>query len=262
MGSAVLSLTDVTVVHDGTTVLDGVTLRIDREERWVVLGRNGSGKTTLVSIASLLRHPTAGEVTVLGERLGSTDVRRLRTRIGIVSASLADQLRPGLTAEEVVRCGRHAALEPWWHTYDPGDTARAVGLLERLGCGALADHRFGTLSSGERQRVLLARTLMNDPELLLLDEPCAGLDLGGREELVATLDELGEDPSAPPVLLVTHHVEEIPPSFTHALLLRDGRVSAAGPLASTLTSASISATFGIDVELEHRSGRWLAVATR
>ncbi len=255
-----LQLTDVSVVRDGRAILDEVTLTIGAGERWVVLGRNGSGKTTLVRVASLMLHPTAGEVTVLGERLGRTDVRELRTRLGIVSASLADQLRPSLRAEEVVRCGIHAALEPWWHTYSGAATERAVAMLERMGCGGLADHTFGTLSSGERQRVMLARTLITAPGLLLLDEPCAGLDLGGREELVASLAALAADAAAPPVVLVTHHVEEIPPGFTHVLLLRDGRVAAAGPLEETLTAAALSECFGLAVALERRGDRWTAAA--
>jgi iron complex transport system ATP-binding protein len=255
-----LQLTDVTVVRDGRAILDGVTLDVAAGQRWVVLGRNGSGKTTLVRVASLMLHPTAGEVRVLGERLGRTDVRALRTRIGIVSASLADQLRPGLTAEEVVRCGIHAALEPWWHSYTDADTERAVATLERTGCGRLAGHTFATLSSGERQRVMLARTLITDPGLLLLDEPCAGLDLGGREELVGSLAALAADPAAAPVVLVTHHVEEIPPGFTHVLLLRDGQVAAAGPLEATLTAAALSECFGLAVTLERRGDRWSAAA--
>ena len=260
METPALQLTDVTVVRDGRAILDGVTLDVAAGQRWVVLGRNGSGKTTLVRVASLMLHPTAGEVRVLGERLGRTDVRALRTRIGIVSASLADQLRPGLTAEEVVRCGIHAALEPWWHTYSPDDTERAVATLERMGCGHLAEHTFGTLSSGGLQRVMLARTLITDPGLVQLDEPCAGPDLGGREELVASLSALATDEAAPPVVLVTHHVEEIPPGFTHVLLLRDGQVAAAGPLETTLNAAALSECFGLAVTLERRGDRWSAAA--
>jgi iron complex transport system ATP-binding protein len=155
---------------------------------------------------------------------------------------------------------KHAALEPWWHTYTDDDRKRATTFLDRLGVGGLAEREFGTLSSGERQRVLLARTLMTDPGLVLLDEPNAGLDLGGREELVAALAALAGDPDSPPSILVTHHVDEIPPGFTHVLLLREGRVHAAGPIATTLTAAHLSATFGLPLSLERRDGRFSAFA--
>ncbi len=257
-----LRLRHVSVVRDGRHLLHDVSLAVGAGERWVVLGRNGSGKTTLVRVASLALHPSSGTVEVLGERLGRTDVRTLRTRIGLVSAALADQLRPALTAEEVVRCGRTAALEPWWHTYTVEDTARAVALLTQLGCGALADRTFGTLSSGERQRVLLARTLMAAPALLLLDEPCAGLDLGGREELVASLAALAADPDSPPFVLVTHHAEEIPPGATHVALVRDGRLWAAGPIDEVLTEAALGETFGLAVALRRDGDRWAATAAR
>lgn len=257
----VLVLDDVTVrTPDGTTILDGVTWRVRRGERWVVLGRNGSGKTTLLRVASLYLHPTRGDVTVLGERLGRTDVRRLRPRIGLASSAMADLLRPTLTTRDVVMTARHGALEPWWHSYTSADRDRADDLLDRMGCGDL-DHRlFGSLSSGERQRVQLARTLMADPELLLLDEPTAGLDLGGREELVLRLRDLAADLAMPPVVLVTHHVDEIPARFTHVLLLSDGAIVAAGPLEETLTAETVSMCFGVAVQLERRGGRWSAWA--
>lgn len=255
-----LRLDGVGLAVEGRRILHDISWTIRPDERWVVLGRNGSGKTSLLAIAALYRHPTEGVVEVLGERLGRTDVRRLRTRIGVASATMADLLRPGLTARDVVMTAKHAALEPWWHDYDDADRARALALLGRLGCASLAEQPFGTLSSGERQRVQLARTLMADPRLLLLDEPTAGLDLGGREDLVIRLGDLAADPTTPPIALVTHHVEEIPPSFGHALLLRDGRIQAAGPIAEVLTDEALSTCFGLDLRVECRGSRWTARA--
>ena len=255
-----LRLADVGLVRDGSTILQGIDWTVGEGERWIVLGANGSGKTTLVRIASLYLHPSSGTVEVLGEVLGRVDVRRHRRRIGVVSASFADLLRPGLTATEVVMTAKFAALEPWWHTYDDADRAKALELLGRFGCEALADHPFTTLSSGERQRVQLARTLMTDPDLLLLDEPTAGLDLGGREDLVQRLAALARDPATPATILVTHHVDEIPEGYDHVLLLRGGQVLAAGPIAEVLNSASLSDCFGLAVTLERRGGRWSAFA--
>jgi iron complex transport system ATP-binding protein len=253
-----LELRGVRLVRGETTILDGVDWAVGDGERWVLLGANGSGKTSLVRIASLYLHPSAGAVEVLGACLGHVDVRRHRRRIGVVSASFADLLRPAITAADTVMTAKHAALEPWWHEYDDDDRQRAVALLGRFGCAHLADHEFGTLSSGERQRVQLARTLMGDPGLLLLDEPTAGLDLGGREDLVARLADLARHPDTPPTVLVTHHVDEIPAGFTHVLLLRSGRVLAAGPLDDVLTADALSACFGLALTLERRHGRWLA----
>jgi iron complex transport system ATP-binding protein len=257
----VLELRGVSRVIDGTTILPTVDWCVDAGERWVVLGPNGAGKSTLLRIASLWLHPTTGVVRVLGHELGRVDVRELRTRVGFASAAMADLLRPALTARDVVKTARFGALEPWWHEYTPEDAARADALLARVGCAALAGHTFGTLSSGERQRVLLARSLMTDPGLVLLDEPTAALDLAGREQLVATLAALAADPATPPLVLVTHHVEEIPPGFTHALLLgRDG-VHAAGPIDEVLDDAALSTLFGLPVRLSREDGRWTARAT-
>jgi iron complex transport system ATP-binding protein len=252
----VLQLTGVGRRVDLTRMLGGVDWRIDPGQHWVVLGPNGSGKSTLLRIAGLHLHPTEGTVRVLGETLGRTDVRRLRRRIGYASASLADSFRPGITAGDVVMTALHGALEPWWHDYTDDDRDRARALLGRIGCGDRACQAFGTLSSGERQRVLLARTLMLQPDLLLLDEPTAALDLGGREALVATLADLAADPSTPPMVQVTHHVEEIPPGFTHALLLEAGRVVDAGPLADVVTEQALSSCYGLDLRLTQAAGRW------
>jgi iron complex transport system ATP-binding protein len=254
----VLDLVDVTLVREQRTILDHVDWSVRPGQRWVLLGRNGSGKTSLIRIASLYLHPSSGQVHVLGEELGRTDVRTLRTRVGLASPSLADRFRGDLTPVEIVMTARYGALEPWWHTYTDDDRARARELLDRMGCAAVADQRFVLLSSGERQRVLLARTLMTAPELLLLDEPTAGLDLGGREELVATLAGLAADPVTPPIVLVTHHVEEIPDGFTHVLLLRDGRVLDAGPIDEVLTADALSSCFGLSLRLDRAGDRWTA----
>jgi iron complex transport system ATP-binding protein len=255
-----LRLAGVRVVRGGRALLDAVDWTVRAGQRWVVLGPNGSGKTTLLRVASLYLHPSGGQVEVLGERLGRVDVRRHRARIGLVSPALADLLRPDVAAVDVVMAAREAALETWWHTYGPEDRAAALALLDRLGAGSLADRAFGTLSSGERQRVLLARSLWGEPGLVLLDEPTAGLDLGAREDLVGRLAALADDPTTPPTVLVTHHVEEIPAGFTHALLLRDGRVRGQGPIDEVLTAPALSAVFGLPLALDRRAGRFAARA--
>ena len=258
MAETVLAFRDVRLVRDGRTILDGIDWTIRRNERWIVLGRNGSGKTTVCQIASLYLHPSEGIVEVLGETLGRTDVRELRTRIGLASAALADMLRVNLPALDVVMTAKYGALVPWWRSYGETDRANARRLLARFACGSLAERPFGTLSSGERQRVQLARVLMANPALLLLDEPTAGLDLGGREALVNSLAGLAGDPNAPATVLVTQHVDEIPRGFTHVLMLSEGRVLAAGPIDATLTPGALSSCFQLPLQLERRDGRWLA----
>jgi len=258
--SPVVALDGVSVVYDEVPVLGPLDLVVRPDERWIVLGPNGSGKTSLVKILSLYRYPTAGTVEVLGERWGRTDVRELRKRIGLASSSLRDQFRADITGHEIVMTARHAALETWWHSYDDADASAAMACLERVGAAALAGRTFSTMSSGEQQRVQLARTLMGDPGLLLLDEPTAGLDLAGREQLVTSLASLASDPDTPATVLITHHTDEIPPSFTHGLLLRNGRPLVQGPLDEVLTAESLSECFGLPLRLEFRDGRWLSWA--
>ncbi len=257
--TAALVLEDVGFDRGGRHIIGTLSLRVEREHRWLVLGPNGSGKTTLLRIAALYEHPSRGTVDVLGERLGRTDVRTLRRRIGYASSALAAQLRADLSAVDVVKTAKYAALEPWWHRYDVADATRATQCLLRMGVADLAERTFGTLSSGEQQRVLLARTLMNDPAVVLLDEPAARLDIGGREQLVGALAALAADPGAPPFVLVTHHVDEIPQGMTHALLLRDGRSIAQGPIDDVLSSEALSECFGLPLVLERRDdGRFSA----
>jgi iron complex transport system ATP-binding protein len=254
----------VSVVRDGRRVLDAVDWTVGAGERWAVLGPNGSGKTTLLQVAGARLWPTAGTVAVLGERLGQVDVRTLRARVALVSGSVVRQLRPDLRAREVVVTGRYGALEPWWHRYDEHDWATADRLLADAGVGGpdgIGDRAFGVISEGERQRVLLARALMGSPELVLLDEPAAGLDLGARERLVGLLGRLAADPDVAPVVLVTHHTEEIPAGFTHAALVGGGKVLYSGPLDEVLTSEAVSACFGVAVTVGHEAGRFWSRAT-
>jgi iron complex transport system ATP-binding protein len=259
-----IALTGVSVVRDGFTILDDVSWTVGAGERWALLGPNGSGKTTLLRVAGAGLWPTRGTVEILGERLGRVDMRELRRRITVVSASVARNLRPAQSALDVVLTGRYAALETWWNEYTDQDRERATSLLDRAGFGgeAFGARAFGLLSEGERQQVLLARALMGDPELILMDEPAAGLDLGARERLLNRLAALAADPEVPPMVLVTHHLEEIPPGVTHAALLRDGRLVAAGPIATVLTDIAVSGAFGIDVAVETHAGRWRATAAR
>jgi iron complex transport system ATP-binding protein len=252
----------VAVVRDGTALLDEISWVVGAGERWALLGPNGSGKTTLLKVAGSSLWPTRGLVEILGARLGQVDMRQLRQRIAVVSASVGRVLRPGLAALEVVLTGRHAALETWWHEYSDHDRDQAHHLLSEAGFGdaGFADRPFGLLSEGERQQVLLARALMGTPELILMDEPAAGLDLGARERLLERLASLASDPEVPPMVLVTHHVEEIPPGVTHAALLREGRLLTAGPVEGALTDGTVSAAFGTRVVVERRDDRWSARA--
>jgi iron complex transport system ATP-binding protein len=224
----------------------------------VVLGPNGAGKTTLLQVLSTHLYPTDGVVGILGEVVGTVDVFELRPRIGLTSAALADRIPRNERVHDVVMSASYAVLGRGREQYDDVDRLRADRLLREVGAGHLADRSFSTLSEGERKRVQIARALMTDPELLLLDEPAAGLDLGGREDLVSTLSALGHDAGAPATVLVSHHVEEIPPGFTHVLLLRGGSVVAAGPVSQTLTEGALSETFGMPLVLDETAGRYTA----
>ncbi len=261
--SWVLDLQSVTVRRGTTTILDSMDWQVAEGERWIVLGPNGAGKTTLMQIASARMHPTAGRATVLGETLGRVDVFELRPRVGLASAALAEHIPADELVRDVVVTAAYGVTGRWRERYEELDTARALELLRVFEVDALADRTYGTLSEGERKRVQIARALMTDPELLILDEPGAGLDLGGREELVGALAELAADPHSPVLILVTHHVEEIPPGFTHMLLLGPhGTVQAAGPLAEVLTAENLSAAFGMPLLVAYGGGRWLARAAQ
>ncbi|MDQ2755797.1 MAG: ABC transporter ATP-binding protein [Actinomycetota bacterium] len=258
--SDVLAFAGVCVVRGGSLLLDDINWEVEEGERWVVLGPNGAGKTTLLQLAGARIHPTRGVAGVLGEVLGAVDVFELRPRIGLSSAVMAERIPHDEIVVNVVVTATYAILGRWREQYDDVDYQRAIELLDDLGASHLADRTYGTLSEGERKRVQIARALMTDPEVMLLDEPAAGLDLGGREDLVGRLGALAADTAAPALVLVTHHVEEIPPHFTDVLLLREGRVVAAGPLEVTLTAANLSTTFGLPLVVERHGQRWTARA--
>ena len=247
----VVAVSGLTVVRDGRTILDVAQLEIGNGERWALLGPNGSGKTTLLNVIAGRLWPTSGEVWLLGHQLGHVDLRTLRGRLGLMSSSVSKSLRPSLTAHEVVVTGVDGALEPWWRAYEAEEHLRADALLEEVGVADLRHRSIGVVSEGERAQVLLARTLMADPELLCLDEPAAGLDLGARERLIARLGQLLVSPSPVPVVLVTHHLEELPSGLTHAAVLRGGTVLASGPIDEVVTSSTISDAFGVAIEVTH-----------
>jgi iron complex transport system ATP-binding protein len=256
----VLQLSDVVLTRSGTTILDGVSWTVDSSERWVVLGPNGAGKTTLLQLAAALMHPTRGGVTVLDSTLGHTDVFELRPRIGFASTAMAKRIPGSEPVLDVVLTAAWSVTGRWSEQYEDIDVRRAQRVLSEWRLDHLVDRRFGDLSDGEQKRVQIARAVMTDPELLLLDEPAASLDLGAREELLQLLGGYASAPAAPGMIMVTHHVEEIPVGFTHALLLREGRVVAAGPLAETVTSERIGETFGVPVEITESDGRYAARA--
>jgi iron complex transport system ATP-binding protein len=257
---AVLQFVDVSVRRGTKTLLDSITWTVEEDERWAVLGPNGAGKSTLMNIAAASLHPSSGAAYVFGEQLGRVDVFELRPRIGLATAALAERIPSGELVTDVVVSAGYSVLGRWREAYGRRDVRRAAKLLERLGVGHLADRRFGTLSEGERKRVQIARALMTDPELLLLDEPAAGMDLGGREDLLRRLTRFADDPDAPASVLVTHHVEELPPGITHVMLLREGGVVASGLARRVLTDENLTATFGLPITVQREDGRWYARA--
>jgi iron complex transport system ATP-binding protein len=257
---AAVELRRASVRIEGRTVLGPVDLRVGRGERWVLLGPNGGGKTTLLALAGARRQPSSGRVEVLGAALGRADVRAIHPRISHTSHVLAERMPPGLPVLTVVLTGKRATLSPWLQEFDEEDERRAVTLLDRVGCAHLAARRFDTCSQGERQRILLARALYPDPELLILDEPASGLDLPARETLIEALEAVVAQPSAPTTIVATHHLEEIPPSSTHAALLRDGLLVGSGAIEEVLTPGSLEACFGIAMDVGRRGARWWGVA--
>lgn len=259
--STVLDLVQVNVVRGGKNLLHNVNWTVQESEKWIVLGPNGAGKSTLLAIAATRLHPTSGMVDILDEVLGAVDVFELRPRIGVSSAALANTIPFDETVQNVVVTAAYGVSGRWNEEYDQMDEEQAKELLGDWGVAELADRRFGTLSEGERKRTLIARAMMTDPELLLLDEPGAGMDIAGREDLVARLTELAEDEFAPATILVTHHLEEIPSGFTHVLMLRDGEVVASGPIDSTITEENLKLTYGVEFDLvKTKHGRFSAFA--
>ncbi len=258
--SSALEFTDVVVRREGRDIVDHVTWQVSDEQRWVVLGPNGAGKTTLLQLADTLMHPTSGVVSILGEQLGRTDVFEIRPRIGFASSAMARRIPRDETVLNTVMTAAYSVLGRWNEDYEGIDERRAVRVLADWKLEHLSERLFGTLSDGEQKRVQIARAVMTDPELLLLDEPTASLDLGSREELLQLLSGYAASPTTPAMVMVTHHVEEIPQGFTHVLLLREGRVVASGPIAETLTAEALSESFGMPILLTADGGRYAARA--
>jgi len=256
----VLQFSDVSVLRGDNRILDSVSWTVNEDERWVILGPNGAGKTTLLQMAAAQSHPSSGRVTVLDERLGAVDVFELRPRIGLTSTAFAETIPPGERVLDLVMSAGYAVTGRWHEQYLRVDARRAADLLATVGVAGLGERRYGSLSEGERKRVQIARALMTDPELLVLDEPAAGLDLGSREDLLARLTVLAQQDGGPVVVLVTHHVEEIPRGFTHGLLMRGGRVIVGGPLPEVMTTPWLTATFGLPLLLSEHAGRYFARA--
>ncbi|CAB4677357.1 MAG: ATP-binding cassette domain-containing protein [Actinobacteria bacterium] len=256
----VLQIENVTVVRDGKTILGPIDWQVNENERWVILGPNGAGKSTLFSLCSSQIHPTTGTVHILGSKLGAVDVFELRPRIGFMGSTLVNQFPEDEKVLDVVLTAAYAMLGRWQEAYELWDESRAQGLLTTLGVRELAERKFFTLSEGEKKRTLIARSLMADPEILLLDEPAAGLDLGGREDLLRRFDALASDPYSPATLMITHHIEEIPAGSTHALLLKSGNIVASGAIGGVVTSENLTTAYEMPINVAVTNNRFTANA--
>jgi iron complex transport system ATP-binding protein len=258
--SPVIEFKDVSVIREGKNILGPISLSIQPTERWVIVGPNGAGKTTSLNLMATYIHPSHGDVFILDEKLGSVDVFELRTRIGLTTNNLLASIPDDEKVLDLVMSSAYAIIGRWTESYDLWDESRAMGLLTTLGIRELKDRTFSTLSEGEKKRALIARSMMSNPELLLLDEPAAGLDLAGREDLLKRLDLLALDPSAPATVIVTHHLEEIPHGTTHALLLRNGLPVSMGPIDSVITEEHLTLAYGVEISLHKADGRYFARA--
>ncbi len=258
--NAILEIDNVSVRRGDKNILGPLNWQVLEGQRWVVLGPNGAGKTTLLQVCSSLIHPTIGNIRILGEQLGKVDVFELRTRIGLTSSALVEQLPSDELVIDVVLTAAYAMLGRWQEKYDLWDESRAMALLTALGVRELGERHFGSLSDGEKKRVQIARALMADPELLLLDEPASSLDLGGREDLLKRIEIFAKDPLAPATVIVTHHIEEIPSGTTHALLLKDGTVVAQGVIDTVITDENLSHAYGLPISVQSEGGRFFARA--
>ena len=261
-GRAVISVENIEVIRDGKKILGPLTWQVSEGERWVVLGPNGAGKSTLFLLCATLIHPSSGTVHILDEQVGKVDLFELRPRIGVTHPSVTLEIPSDERVMDVVLTSAYAILGRWNEDYDLWDESRAISLLTALGVRELGERTFGTLSEGEKKRVLIARSLMANPELMLLDEPASGLDLGGREDLLLRFDQLASDPLAPCTVIVTHHIEEIPAGTTHALLLSSGVAVAMGTVADVITSEHISKAYGLPIEIAYANQRFTARALR
>lgn len=258
----IVDMAGVSVVRDRRTILGPVDWQVELDERWIIIGPNGAGKTTLMRLAAAQMFPTTGTVTLVGEQMGRVDLREIRTSIGMSSSALAQRIPNDEIVSDIVISAGYDVLGRWREEYAEMDRERAIEILEQVGAYHLAEQKWGTLSEGERKRTLIARALMTDPELLLLDEPGAGLDLGGREDLIHLLSQLADDPDSPAIVMITHHVEEIPPGFTHGMLLDEGSVVAQGVLGDVMTSSHLTSAFHQPIEVTQDDGRWFARRTR